>query len=151
MNARILSPIQIPRVYCPHIHVSTSHLLPSPVPRRQWYHASISLLVSPQPSIKPMSSHPRPSHSLKSYSWRKPLHPASFQPLTQVLALTDIKSLEFVASVDDCLDTDARDTDTASNGKLLQFQEMQSDTAERGIADGTAAEGEVEATEMRAP
>ncbi|KAL8952545.1 MAG: hypothetical protein Q9183_007381 [Haloplaca sp. 2 TL-2023] len=98
-----------------------------------------------------MSSHPRPRHSLKPYSRRNPLHPAPFKPLTQILALTDIKRLEFMAAIDDSFDTDARDTDTASDRQLLQFQEMQSDTAERGITDGTAAEREVEATEVRAP
>lgn len=93
--------------------------------------------------------YPPPSrHRLKRHPRREPFHVAARKPLVQVLALGHIERAQLMAAVHDGLDPDARDPHASTDGQFQQLQQMEPDAAERGVADGAAAEREVEATEM---
>ena len=70
------------------------------------------------------------SHCLEFHSLDKLLHASALEPLVEILALTDIKRFELVATVDNSLDTDPSDSNTSSYGEITQFQKVKADTAE---------------------
>lgn len=70
------------------------------------------------------------SHCLELHSLDKLLHASALEPLVEILALTDIKCFELVATVDNSLDTDPSDSNTSSYREITQFQKVKADTAE---------------------
>lgn len=72
------------------------------------------------------------------------MNTAVVNPSAQVLALADVEFLEVAAAFKDCLNTSARDTDAATDGKIFKFKEVQADAAERAVGHGRAAEREIQ-------
>lgn len=72
-----------------------------------------------------------------SYSPRSSI----LQPGYQVLALTNIKPLQFLTPFYDCLDSYTRYPNAASDGKFTKFKQVEAYTSKGRIGNGTATKG----------
>lgn len=55
--------------------------------------------------------------------------PTLFEPRCKVFALTDVEGLELSTPICHCFNTVTSDSDTATDGKVFQMQEMKADAA----------------------
>ena len=70
------------------------------------------------------------SHCFELHSLCKFLHASALEPLVEILALTDIKRFELVATVNDSLNANPSHSNASSDGQLAQFEKVKADTAE---------------------
>jgi hypothetical protein len=61
------------------------------------------------------------------------LHTTCFNPPTQILTLANIETLEIATALDNGFHTRTSYADTASDGEVSQFEEVQRDATERCV------------------
>jgi hypothetical protein len=127
--------------YMTHMISFTSNMPPSPFNQ-------IRNQSSPQTSLSQAPFLRLKLQSLPPINPPAPLLSTPIQPLLQILTLTNIKALQFRTAFNHSLNPHARNSHTSTNRQFFEFEEMETDAAERGVRDCGTAEGEFERGEL---
>ncbi len=73
-----------------------------------------------------------------------------FQPLMNIFALANVKSLKLVAAVHNGVNASARNSHTSSYGEFAKIEQMKSKATQRRVRDSRAAKREIQVGQLRA-